>query len=136
MNTSLISPLVSHIDDYEWDYLPGEKGKSGAVRWKTLIGNQSNDTRGISFGVFEMPPGTRLDSHYHAEHEVYYVYQGEGEVLLDEEVVAVKTGSVLFVPGNLIHGIKNSSNDTIGLIWVIPSDKWVDVEYHMLERNF
>ena len=136
MESSLISPLVSHIDDFDWDYLPGQKGQQGVVRWKTLIGNQANDTRGISFGVFELPPETKLDPHYHAEHEVYYVYQGEGEVLLDDAVVAVKTGSVLFVPGNLIHGIKNSSSDTIGLIWIIPSDKWVEVEYHMLDRSF
>ncbi len=106
------------------------------MRWKTLIGNQLTDTRAISFGIVELPSGTKLDPHFHAEHEVYYVYKGEGEVLLDDQIVAVKPGSVLFVPGDLKHAVRNHGKTTLCMMWIFPSDKWVDIEYHMLDETF
>ncbi|MEM7342683.1 MAG: cupin domain-containing protein [Chloroflexota bacterium] len=130
-----IEQLVSHLDDYPWEYLedPRFKEKDGEqqLRWKTLTGGEGAITQGISFGICEVPPGAELATHYHKDPEVYYVYAGQGEVLLGEDIVYVRPGSIVFVPGNLKHRLRNHSEETLGLLWMFAVDKWSEVEYHI-----
>ncbi len=135
MNITDINQLVSHTDDIEWDYLDGQSGED-ALRWKTLTGRRDGNTTGVSFGICEVPPGVGLGLHRHAEQEVYYVYQGDGEITMEDEKVSVRSGSVLFVPGDMAHGVKNTGSETLGLLWVFPVDKWADVEYELLASSY
>ncbi len=131
-------PLKIQEDEVDWEYIEGEEGRNNVIRWKTFLGGSSADsttatspTQAITMGICEVPPGARLDAHYHAEHEVYYVQDGFGEVLLGEKVIAVKPGSCIFVPRDLTHGIKNQGASTLSLLWIFPTDTWSEVEYHM-----
>jgi quercetin dioxygenase-like cupin family protein len=38
--------------------------------------------------------------------ELYYVLEGEGEVVLDGEPVAVRKGSLVHIPPGVVHGAK------------------------------
>jgi len=144
MNSDM--PLTRKIqdDDVEWEYIKGEEGRSDVIRWKTFLGgvdadaeNAAHNTQGITMGVCEVPPGAKLDAHYHAEHEVYYVQHGSGEVLLGDKTVTVESGSCIYVPGDLTHGIKNQGEATLTLLWIFPTDTWSEVRYHMqTEQDF
>jgi len=49
--------------------------------------------------------GARL--HYHLRStELYYVLEGEGEVLLDGEAHPVRKGSLVHIPPGVVHGAK------------------------------
>ena len=131
-----ISHFVKNVSDYEWDYIHGQEGRDDVLRWKTLVGNRETRTEGLTFGIFEVPPGVTLAPHYHKQHEIYYVQSGEGEVLLNEDIMTVKPGSVIFIPGDMTHALRNVGKETISLMWIFPTDKWADVKYHMLDQKF
>src|SRR5215218_3527144 len=62
----------------------------------------------ISFCVEEMSPGRKMRIHKHLNNdELIFIHQGEGTLTLGEEVVEVKTGDVVFVPGDTWHGLDN-----------------------------
>ena len=127
---------IRHIDNVDWQFIEGEEGRSDAIRWKTLTGATDATTAGITSGVCEVPPGAKLPTHSHAEHEIYYITAGRGEVLLGDEIHRVEPGSVLFIPGATVHGIRNCGSETLALTWIFAVDAWSQVEYHMVDSNF
>ena len=45
--------------------------------------------------------------HYHkVATELYYVLEGEGDVVLDGEPVSVSKGSLLHIPPGVVHGAR------------------------------
>ena len=59
------------------------------------------------------PPGptpstsTECREHYHRRSaELYYVLEGEGQVLLDGQTHAVRKGSIVHIPPGVIHGAR------------------------------
>jgi len=138
MNSDPPLPRKVQENDVAWEYIKGEEGRTDVIRWKTFLGgnnvdaeNTDSHTRSITMGVCEVPPGAKLDAHYHAEHEVYYVQNGSGKVLLGKKTITVEPGSCIFVPGDLTHGIKNQGEYTLTLLWIFPTDTWSEVKYHM-----
>ncbi|MEM7209112.1 MAG: cupin domain-containing protein [Pseudomonadota bacterium] len=128
--------LIKQAHNFEWQYIDGEDGREDVIRWKTFAGADNDSTNGISFGVCELPSGAKLQAHQHAPPELYYVTEGSGEVLLENEVQSVSPGSIVYLPPYLEHGIRNTGQETLTLFWMFPVDRWSNVEYHMLERPF
>ena len=129
--------LVSHGEEIPWEYIPGEEGRDNVIRWKTFCGSDNGDTHSLAFGICELPPGTVLHAHHHAENEAYYIQNGVGKVYLDDKVVEVSPGSVVYVPENLTHGIRNAGDRTLTLLWFFAVNRWSDVVYHMeFEKEF
>ncbi len=135
MSPDLASALAAHSDDFSWEYSDGEEGRDDVIRWKTFCGGKNSTTKGFSFGIFEVPPDAVLDAHHHADTEAYYIVRGSGDVLLDNRVVQVRAGSVLYTPENLVHGVRNSGTETLELLWIFPVDSYSEVTYHMEKEN-
>lgn len=38
-------------------------------------------------------------------------------------------GMVVYIPENHLHGIENTGDVPLTLMWVFPTDTWADVEY-------
>lgn len=130
-----IGSVISHSDEYEWEYLHGEEGQEGAIRWKTLISGDKTPSEEITMGIFEVPPGKHLGTHHHAPPEAYFVYEGTGNVVVDNREHTVNAGSVVYVPGNAVHGINNSGSTTLKLVWMFPVSVWRDIVYHMTKKR-
>ena len=129
--------LVSHDGDIPWEYIPGQEGREDVIRWKTFCGSGKGNTHSLAFGICELPPDTVLHAHHHAENEAYYIQDGTGKVFLDGKLVDVSPGSVVYVPENLTHGIRNAGERTLTLLWFFAVNRWSDVEYHMeYEKEF
>ncbi len=126
-------PFISHDSQYSWEYLPGQEGREDVLRWKTLISGDVTPTEGLVMGICEVPAGVTLNLHRHLPQEIYYVTEGSGEVQVDSEIQNVEQGSVIYVPGNAVHGIRNNSSETLCLMWIFPADVWRDIEYHMVD---
>ena len=122
---------VSHESDHDWEYIPGQESLTSALRWKIFSGGSDSPSDGITFGVFEVPTGHTLDPHHHKPAEAYYVLEGEGELLMDGQIRNIGQGSVVYIKGDEIHGIRNNSGSLLKLIWVFPSDSYDEIEYHM-----
>ena len=136
MTDTVVPSIIKNADDCEWTYIKGQEGRLDRLRWKTLIGDGQADTKALTFGVFEVPEGRFLDAHFHAEHEIYFIQQGVGSVLIDKEVTEVGPGSIVYIPGNAVHGIRNTGKERLTLIWAFPNDQLSEIEYHMVDQEF
>lgn len=70
--------------------------------------------------VFDLDPGSSTPFHTHAwEHEVY-VLSGNGVAVSDNGETPIDVDSVVFVPGEENHCFRNTGNETLRFICVIP----------------
>ena len=49
--------------------------------------------------------------------ELIFIHKGEGTLTLDEQLVEVKTGDVVFVPRNTWHGLDNTGNENLLMVF-------------------
>ncbi len=136
MANNTLSAIVKNPHDTEWTYFNGQEGREDQLRWKTLIGDEESNTQGLTYGIMEMPQGTFVHAHFHADNEIFHILQGEGVVLINKDVIEVEPGSIFYIPGNTVHGIRNTSKEMLKVIWVFPSNKFSEIEYHLVDRCF
>jgi quercetin dioxygenase-like cupin family protein len=92
------------------------KGVTGRV----VIG-KSDGAPHFCMRVFELDKDGFTPRHAHAwEHEIFF-HAGSGEVWQNGSWVPVKSGSVAFVPGNEEHQIRNTGDDRLTFVCLIPS---------------
>jgi len=103
--------------------------KQGRVAWRTLFSSERTPTESLTAGVGEIGPGDRLEAHQHTPPEVYHVLAGEGAVLIEGEECRVKPGSAVFIPGNAVHGLRNTGRDTLRFFYVFAADSFEEVDY-------
>jgi len=69
---------------------------------------------GISFCTEDMTPGRKMRIHKHLNNdELIFIHKGDGTLTLDEQLVEVKTGDVVFVPRDTWHGLDNTGNENL-----------------------
>jgi quercetin dioxygenase-like cupin family protein len=92
------------------------KGVTGRV----LVG-QADGAEKFCMRMFEIAPGGFTPKHAHDwEHEIF-VHSGEGAVFTGGVWVPISRGTVLFVPPNEVHQMKNAGEDPLVFICLIPS---------------
>jgi mannose-6-phosphate isomerase-like protein (cupin superfamily) len=101
----------------------------GEVGFRTLFGDDTTETDSLTAGVTEMEPGDWLGRHRHDPAEVYYIIEGDGTVVLDGDELAVGSGSAVFIPGNLEHGIRNTGDRVLRFFYAFPVSSFADVDY-------
>lgn len=96
MNTTSRATLVRHEGE-----TPRERSTCG---WRDLlISRQDEDVAAWAHAVDI--DGARLHYHKRAT-ELYYVLDGEGEVLLDGQAHPVRKGSIVHIPPGVVHGAR------------------------------
>jgi quercetin dioxygenase-like cupin family protein len=71
--------------------------------------------------VFELSRDGFTPRHSHDwEHEIFF-HSGQGEVLSGTAWKPVSPGTVVFIPGNEEHQIRNTGKDPLVFVCVIPS---------------
>jgi quercetin dioxygenase-like cupin family protein len=101
----------------------------GRVGWRTLLSGDTNPTEALTVGVAEIEPGGWLGLHRHAPAEIYYVLQGSGVVSLDGAEHEVSAGTVVFIPGDAEHGIRNPGETPLKFLYAFAADSFAEVEY-------
>lgn len=122
--------LVVQDGDSPWlsrDVYPHTR--HGRIRWKTLICANRTDSRELTMGMVEFPPGQSLQRHRHPECEVYYVIEGTGEMEIDGEYHALCKGTAVFVPGDALHSLRNTGTATLTLVYTFAADSFDEVRY-------
>jgi mannose-6-phosphate isomerase-like protein (cupin superfamily) len=72
----------------------------------------------ISFCVEEQSPGRKMRVHKHLNNdELIFIHRGEGMLTLGEGVIPIKTGDVAFVPRGTWHGLDNTGNENLLMIF-------------------
>ena len=90
------------------------------VTGRVAIG-QADGASNFCMRVFELAIDGHTPLHRHAwEHEIFF-HSGQGEVFQDERWQPVTEGSVVFIPGNERHQIRNSGDQPLVFVCLIPS---------------
>ena len=128
------SPQVICLDKSSISNLPeerfGEQGR-GELTWKTLFSYPKTDTEELTTGIAVCEPGKgHLCAHRHKQAEIYYIIEGQGLMRIDGTEYQVSEGSVIFIPGDAEHGIRNT-HQSLELRWlyVFATDGFSDVHY-------
>lgn len=90
------------------------------VAGRVMIGKEDG-AKNFCMRIFELGKEGYTPKHTHDwEHEVF-VHSGTGEVLIEDKWYPVSEGSAIFVPANIEHQFKNTSDKTLIFICLIPS---------------
>ena len=103
--------------------------KSPGFRWKFMVDADFNDSKGLSCGFAEILPGGNLTLHHHEPDEIYFVTHGSATLNKSGEFEEIRKGDVVYIKGNTQHALKKNNNETFGMCWIFPTDRFKDVEY-------
>lgn len=82
------------------------------------ISKARNGVENISFCVEDMPAGRKMRVHKHLNNdELIFIHKGEGRFTLDEEIIDVGTGDVIFVPRDTWHGLDNTGKENLLMVF-------------------
>ena len=103
--------LIEKVEHHEVLNL-AEFSKEGFIR-KSLV-----QSKGIVCDFVCFEPGQAADMHKHpVQDEIFYVVDGEGVITFeDRNDISVKTGSVVFIPSGLVHGVKTTDSERLILM--------------------
>ena len=97
-----------------------DSGIMTGVTGRVVIG-KADGADNFCMRVFELPKDTVSHFHSHEfEHEVF-IHSGKGEVLCDGKWLPVETGSVIFIPGNEEHQLRNNHDEPLVFVCLVPS---------------
>jgi len=117
LNSKKKMKIISHYSEIEAKQFDTEivKGVTGRI----AIGKDDNAPH-FCMRVFTIAPGGYTPHHSHDwEHEIL-VHSGSGQVFQDGSWVDVRAGSVIFVPGNEEHQLRNPSAEDFVFACLIP----------------
>jgi quercetin dioxygenase-like cupin family protein len=68
--------------------------------------------------IVRIPPGKYNEKHRHAHETVFYVIQGRGKVLIDDDALEVVAGDAVFAPRWALHQTQNTGESEMVLLAV------------------
>jgi quercetin dioxygenase-like cupin family protein len=101
----------------------------GTLSWRTLISGEVTPTDSLVCGIAEMQPGETFALHRHAEPEVYFGLEGEGEVLIDGVAHRMAPGVALYIPGMAEHGVPVAT-EPLRWFYTFARDRFDQIAYH------
>jgi quercetin dioxygenase-like cupin family protein len=110
---------VYHLEASDWKRIRQELTKG--IVGKALV---PKGTKDIDVTVTRVEPGGEFSLHVDPYHHVFYIFQGEGEVLLGEDVHPLGPQTVVDVPAGEVHAYRNKGDmEMILLTLNIPVEK-------------
>jgi len=91
------------------------RGATGRV----VIG-QADGAEKFCMRVFEIARGGKTGKHAHEWDHGVFVHSGKGAILREGKWIPLSRGSVVFIPGNEEHQLKNTGEKPFIFVCVIP----------------
>ena len=79
-------------------------------------------THDLSVGLYQLAAGAEDPQGPHTEDEVYYVVSGRAAMSVGREERTVATGSVVFVPADVVHRFHDIAEDLVLLVFFGPAE--------------
>lgn len=107
-----------HYTDEEELQVTDYESTGTTVRW--LITREKEGAPRYALRRFEIQPEGQIGLHEHPqEHEIYCLH-GKGEVYTSKEKFEIKKDDVLYVPPDEKHGYKNTGDEPLVFLCIIP----------------
>jgi mannose-6-phosphate isomerase-like protein (cupin superfamily) len=90
---------------------PMDKGRGSKIKLvNTSLGTESLDVHLNRL----VPGGARGNLHKHSQADnIYIVRSGQGELIADGKVYAIRKDQVVFIPANMPHSLSNVSDEPL-----------------------
>ena len=109
---------IIHYTDATPQSFDGEQVRG--VTGRVVVGRDDGASH-FCMRVFELSPEGYTPRHQHEwEHEIFF-HSGEGEVYQSGKWQPVRAGSVVFIPGDELHQVRNCSAQKLVFVCLIPS---------------
>ena len=127
---------MSHV--FKWG--DGERIKMKDVDdprgWRIQVDPQNTGSSRLSMGTQEIPPGGRIPVHLHErEEEILFFHEGAGEIEIGGETGPIRAGTSAFLPPGVAHGVRNTGNAPLKLLWVFSPPGYEEVFREMARRE-
>lgn len=104
--------IVNRADALQFDW--------GNIQW--LVSGEHFAGANITFGYVEIEAGCKNPRHYHPNSdEVLYLLQGELDHSVGDEVYRLVPGMAIFIPINVEHDARNTSDQTARMVVAYPT---------------
>ena len=81
----------------------------------------------LTAGAFVLHPSSELPLHRHRVEEGFYVADGTGTLMIDDEEHPVAAGDFLLAPAWTPHGFRTGADETLHVVFVYPVlDPWTE----------
>ena len=94
-------------------------GEAKGVAARVVIGKK-DEAKNFTMRVFAISPGGHTPMHTHDWEHGMFVHEGRGEIFGNGEWNPMKPGNVVFVPANEVHQMKNTGQETLVVVCLIP----------------
>ncbi len=109
---------LKHFTEEEEQQVTDYGSTKTTVRW--LITKEKEGAPRYALRRFEIQPGGQIGIHGHPQEHEIYCLSGEGEVFTHFETAVMRKDDVLYIPPDEPHGYKNTGNETLVFLCVIP----------------
>ncbi len=106
MEKKKLPPLLVDVDRVK-PLVFGKEYESRMILDHVITGR--DDVIQINHGTVKA--GAALGGAAHEEDEIYYILSGNGKLRLDNEIVDINGGQVVFIPAGCFHALDNSASD-------------------------
>lgn len=104
--------------------VPFIESPDGTMRNSVMVTEETCGAQQYTAGLFFVRPGTKGHADKHeGQEELYYIFAGQGVVMIDEEPHKIEAGDVVFIPDGSMHYLINDGNEKLGLFWAI-AKRW------------
>lgn len=93
--------------------------ETGVFR-KMLLLPQNVGIKSFEVGILMLHPGQEwgYPDHCHEDEEAYFVLQGKGLQIIDDEEFEIEKYTAIYIPPNSIHITKNTGNEVMWVLYV------------------
>lgn len=106
----------------------------GTLSWHTLISGEVTASEALVCGIAEMQAGETFALHRHAEPEVYFGLEGEGDVMIDGIAYRLAPGVALFIPSMAEHGVPRAEAP-LRWFYTFARDRFDQITYHFTHED-
>jgi len=101
---------VIAIDEQPW-YVAEDRAVA-----RELISPRNSSAVGMSIAEILVPAGVTVTPHHHVMEEVYHIVEGEGLVMIEDEVTRVRAGDSVAIAPHQWHNIHNDGEADIRML--------------------
>jgi quercetin dioxygenase-like cupin family protein len=95
-------------------------GGEGFMTRRHLLMPEEMGKNGRLFAHNTLEKGCEVGRHrHHGDNETFYILSGQGKYLLNDEMIDVKAGDVLFVEDGQEHGMINTGDEPLNFIALV-----------------
>jgi quercetin dioxygenase-like cupin family protein len=110
--------IVKNAEEVEKSVVEMDQVEGTYIQW---LASKTDGAPNFAMRRFTMEPGGKIGLHGHPwEHEIY-ILKGRGVAFTKEERVDIKSGDVLYIPGDEPHGYDNTGDEDLMFICMVPN---------------